>query len=262
MSIEIIQGLLIPFIGTSLGAACVFFMKNQLNPLVQRGLLGFAAGIMVAASVWSLLIPAMEQSTVGWGEALSFVPAVTGFWGGIMFLLLLDRFIPHQHMNSEETEGLSCDISHSAMLVLAVVLHNIPEGMAVGVVYASWYNGASDITLGAAIALAVGIAIQNFPEGAIISMPLRAEGLSKMRSFTYGVLSGAVEPIGALVTILCASVIIPILPFLLSFAAGAMIYVVVEEIIPEMSEGEHSDIGTVMFAVGFSLMMILDTTLG
>ncbi|WP_296730398.1 ZIP family metal transporter [Anaerovibrio sp.] len=262
MSIEIIQGLLIPFLGTSLGAACVFFMKNQINPMVQRGLLGFAAGIMVAASVWSLLIPAMEQAVLGWGEMLSCVPAVTGFWGGILFLLLLDHFIPHQHMNSDETEGICCNISHSAKLVLAVVLHNIPEGMAVGVVYASWYMGASDITLGAAVALAVGIAIQNFPEGAIISMPLRADGLSKGKAFFYGVLSGAVEPVGAFVTMLFAGIITPVLPFFLSFAAGAMLYVVVEEIIPEMSEGEHSNIGTIMFAIGFSVMMILDTTLG
>lgn len=262
MSIEVLQGLLIPLLGTSLGAACVFFMKEQLNPLLQRGLMGFASGIMVAASVWSLLIPAMEQAATGWGETFSSIPTVIGFWGGILFLLLLDHFIPHQHINSDETEGVRCNISHSAMLVLAVVLHNIPEGMAVGVVYASWLNGASDITLGAAVALAVGIAIQNFPEGAIISMPLRAEGLSKVRSFVYGVLSGVVEPIGAGLTIVFASVVVVLLPYLLSFAAGAMLYVVVEELIPEMSEGEHSNIGTIMFAVGFSLMMILDTTLG
>ena len=262
MSIEIIQGLLIPFIGTSLGAACVFFMKNQLNPLVQRGLLGFAAGIMVAASVWSLLIPAMEQSTVGWGEALSFVPAVTGFWGGIMFLLLLDRFIPHQHMNSEETEGLSCDISHSAMLVLAVVLHNIPEGMAVGVVYANIIAGNSLVSMAGALALAIGIAIQNFPEGAIVSMPLRAEGMSKGKTFLYGVLSGAVEPVAAIITIFAFSLVTSLLPYMLAFAAGAMIYVVVEELIPEMSEGEHSNAGTIAFALGFVLMMVLDVALG
>ncbi len=262
MSVEIIQGLLIPFLGTSLGAACVFFMKEQLNPLVQRGLLGFAAGIMVAASVWSLLIPSMEQAVDSWGDVLSCIPAVTGFWAGILFLLLLDYLIPHQHLNSDESEGMKCKAAKSTMMVLAVVLHNIPEGMAVGVLYASWYNGAADITLGAAIALSVGIAIQNFPEGAIISMPLRAEGLSKTRAFVYGVLSGVVEPVGAALTIIFASIIIPVLPFLLSFAAGAMLYVVVEEIIPEMSEGEHSNIGTIMFAVGFSLMMVLDTTLG
>ena len=262
MSIEILQGLLIPFLGTSLGAGCVFFMRGQFNPLLQRGLLGFAAGIMVAASVWSLLIPAMDQAVSSWGEFLSCIPAVTGFWGGILFLLLLDHLIPHQHLNTDETEGPKSKASRSTMMVLAVVLHNIPEGMAVGVLYASWYNGAADITLGAAIALSVGIAIQNFPEGAIISMPLRAEGLSKLRSFVYGVLSGVVEPIGAVATVIFASFVVPVLPFLLSFAAGAMLYVVVEEIIPEMSEGEHSNIGTIMFALGFSLMMILDTTLG
>lgn len=262
MSNEIIQGLLIPFVGTSLGAACVFFIKDKLNPLFQRGLTGFAAGVMVAASVWSLLIPAMDLAKERWSEGLSFMPAVLGFGGGIMFLLLLDHVIPHLHMNSSESEGPSCNFSKSIMLVLAVVLHNIPEGMAVGILYASWYTGASDITLAAALALSIGMAIQNFPEGAIISLPLRAEGVSKAKAFLYGVMSGAVEPVGAVLTILAASMIMPVLPYLLSFAAGAMVYVVVEELIPEMSSGTHSNWGTIMFTVGFTMMMTLDTALG
>lgn len=262
MSIEIIQGLLIPFAGTSLGAACVFIMKDKLNQMLQRGLTGFAAGVMVAASVWSLLIPSMELAHEGWTAGWAFVPAVAGFWAGILFLLFLDHVIPHLHMDSEESEGPDCSFSKSIMLVLAVVLHNIPEGMAVGVLYASWYTGASDITLAAALALSIGMAIQNFPEGAIISLPLRSNGVSKVRAFVYGVLSGAVEPVGAAITILAASFVIPALPYLLSFAAGAMIYVVVEELIPEMSSGVHSNIGTIMFTVGFTMMLVLDTALG
>jgi ZIP family zinc transporter len=259
MNIQIVIGILIPFAGTSLGAAMVFFLKNEISDKLKLILTGFAAGVMVAASFWSLLQPALESSEhMG---RLAFLPAAIGFLIGIGFLLLLDVITPHMHMNSEG-EGPRSTLKRTTKLILAVTLHNIPEGMAVGVLYASWYNGAADITLGAAIALSVGIAIQNFPEGAIISMPLRAEGLSKVRSFVYGVLSGVVEPVGAALTIIFASIIIPVLPFLLSFAAGAMLYVVVEEIIPEMSEGEHSNIGTIMFAVGFSLMMVLDTTLG
>lgn len=258
---QMITGLIIPFIGTSIGAATVFMMKGDINPKVQRGLIGFAAGVMVAASIWSLLIPAMEQSEgLGMGE-WSFMPAVIGFWSGMLFLLALDKLIPHEHLDGEP-EGPQSKLPKSVKLVLAVVLHNIPEGMAVGVVYASWMMGLSDITLTAAVALSIGMAIQNFPEGAIISMPLRSEGVSRGKSFFYGVLSGAVEPISAVLTIMAAAIIIPVLPYLLSFAAGAMLYVVVEELIPEMSAGSHSNIGTVLFTVGFTLMMSLDVALG
>jgi len=253
-------GILIPFLGTSLGAASVFFLKQSLGDHIQRALTGFAAGVMVAASIWSLLIPAMDQSAA-LGK-LAFFPAAVGFWLGILFLLLLDHIIPHLHRNSEQAEGPHSQLQRTTMMVLAVTLHNIPEGMAVGVVYAGYLSGTAQITAAGALALSLGIAIQNFPEGAIISMPLRAEGMSKGRAFWGGVLSGIVEPIGAVLTILAASIIVPALPYLLSFAAGAMLYVVVEELIPEMSQGEHSDIGTVFFAVGFSLMMVLDVALG
>ena len=259
-SIEVIQGLLIPFVGTSLGAAGVFVMKKDLNPAVHKALTGFAAGVMVAAAIWSLLIPSMEES-----EAMgvwAFVPAVVGFWIGTLFLLLLDHVIPHLHMYADKAEGIHSQLSRTTMLVLAVTLHNIPEGMAVGVVLAGWMTGATEISIGGALALSIGIAIQNFPEGAIISMPLRASGLSKIKAFGGGVLSGIVEPIGGLLTILAASMIVPVLPYLLSFAAGSMMYVVVEELIPEMSEGEHSNIGVITFAVGFTLMMALDVALG
>ena len=256
----VLQGLLIPFIGTALGSACVFFMKREINRTVERALQGFAAGVMVAASIWSLLLPAMEQSA-GMGK-LSFVPTAVGFWLGILFLLLLDRSIPHQHLDSSESEGPKRKLERTTMLVLAVTIHNIPEGMAVGVVYAGFLSGNTGITAMGALSLALGIAIQNFPEGAIISMPLTAEGMSKRRAFWYGAISGAVEPIGAVLTILAAQLVVPALPYLLSFAAGAMIYVVVEELIPEMSEGKHSNIGTVLFAAGFTLMMALDVALG
>lgn len=253
-------GILIPFFGTSLGAACVFFMKSTLQEKVQRMLTGFASGVMVAASVWSLLIPALNQSeSMGkW----SFVPAFIGFWLGIIFLLLLDHLIPHLHAKSNEAEGPKSQLKKTTMMVLAVVLHNIPEGMAVGVVYAGLLFGTTQMTAAQGLALSLGIAIQNFPEGAIISMPLRAEGLKKSRAFLDGVLSGIVEPIGAVITVLAARLIIPALPYLLSFAAGAMIYVVVEELIPEMSQGKHSNIGTIFFAIGFSIMMVLDVALG
>lgn len=254
------MGILIPFIGTTLGSACVFFMKKSLRNMVQRSLAGFAAGVMVAASIWSLLIPAIEQSeSMG---RLSFLPAFIGFWIGILFLLMLDHLIPHLHVGSEQTEGPKSNLSRTAMMVLAVTLHNIPEGMAVGVIYAGFLAGNTPITAAGALALSIGIAIQNFPEGAIISMPLRAEGESKNRAFWGGVLSGVVEPIGAVLTILAAQLVIPVLPYLLSFAAGAMLYVVVEELIPQMSQGEHSNIGTIFFAVGFSVMMVLDVALG
>ena len=260
MTSEVIRGILIPFAGTSLGAAMVFFMKTSLNEQVSRALTGFAAGVMVAASIWSLLIPSMEQSAAM--GIWAFVPAVVGFWVGILFLLLLDHIIPHLHRNSDEAEGPRSHLKRTTMLVLAVTLHNIPEGMAVGVVYAGWLSGNTYITVTGALALSIGIAIQNFPEGAIISLPLRAEGAGKGKSFLYGVLSGVVEPIGAFLTILAATLILPALPYLLSFAAGAMMYVVIEELIPEMSVGKHSDIGTVFFAMGFTLMMALDVALG
>ena len=257
---ETFLGILIPFLGTTLGAACVFFMKKSLGDLVQRSLAGFAAGVMVAASIWSLLIPAIEQSE-DMGK-LSFLPAFIGFWVGVLFLLLLDHLIPHLHVGSEQAEGPRSNLSRTAMMVLAVTLHNIPEGMAVGVMYAGFLAGNTQITAASALALSLGIAIQNFPEGAIISMPLRAEGESKGRAFLGGVLSGAVEPIGAVLTIIAAQLIIPALPYLLSFAAGAMLYVVVEELIPEMLQGHHSNLGTVFFAAGFSVMMTLDVALG
>ena len=253
-------GILIPFLGTSLGAGCVFFLKNSLRDGIQRALTGFAAGVMVAASVWSLLIPAMEQAADLGG--LAFFPAAVGFWLGILFLLLLDHLIPHLHQNSLQAEGPKSQLQRTTMMVLAVTLHNIPEGMAVGVVYAGYLAGTAQITAAGALALSLGIAIQNFPEGAIISMPLRAEGMKKGRAFWGGVLSGIVEPIGAVLTILAAGIVVPALPYLLSFAAGAMLYVVVEELIPEMSQGQHSNVGTVFFAVGFSVMMVLDVALG
>ncbi|MBQ9490480.1 MAG: ZIP family metal transporter [Lachnospiraceae bacterium] len=260
MSTNILIGIMIPFAGTALGAACVFFMKKELGTRLQRILTGFASGVMVAASIWSLIVPALEQAEP-MGK-LSFLPAGIGFWLGILFLLFLDSVIPHLHMNAEKAEGPRAKLKKTTMMVLAVTLHNIPEGMAVGVVYAGFRAGNTIITSGGALALALGIAIQNFPEGAIISMPLCAEGKSKGKAFLDGVLSGAVEPIGAALTILAAGLIIPAMPYLLSFAAGAMMYVVVEELIPEMSSGEHSNIGVVMFAVGFTLMMALDVALG
>lgn len=260
MNINVFYGILIPFIGTSVGAACVFFMKKDLNEQIQRSLTGFAAGVMVAASIWSLLIPAIEQSSA-MGK-LSFIPAAVGFWIGVFFLLLLDHIIPHLHQHSDKAEDPKSKFQRTTMLVLAVTLHNIPEGMAVGVVYAGYLTGHTQITMMGAMALSIGIAIQNFPEGAIISMPLRSEGMGKTKAFVGGVLSGIVEPIGAVLTILAAGLIVPALPYLLSFAAGAMLHVVVEELIPEMSAGEYSNIGTVFFAVGFSLMMILDVALG
>ena len=251
---QTVLGILIPFLGTTAGAACVFFMKKSLGDLVQRSLAGFAAGVMVAASIWSLLIPAIEQSAA-LGN-LAFFPAFAGFWLGVLFLLALDHLIPHLHVGSEQAEGPKSRLARTTMMVLAVTLHNIPEGMAVGVMYAGFLAGGTQITAASALALSIGIAIQNFPEGAIISMPLRAEGQKKGRAFLGGVLSGIVEPAGAVLTILAA------LPYLLSFAAGAMLYVVVEELIPELSQGAHSNLGTVFFAVGFSVMMVLDVALG
>lgn len=259
MTSEVLLGIMIPYIGTSLGAGMVFFLKNQISENVQKILTGFAAGVMVAASFWSLLQPALESSE-GLGK-LSFAPAAVGFLVGIGFLLLLDEVTPHMHMDNQD-EGPKNNLKRTTKLILAVTLHNIPEGMAVGVVYAGWLAGGTGVSQAAALALALGIAIQNFPEGAIVSMPLRAEGMPKGRTFLYGVLSGAVEPIASLITILAASAVVPVLPYFLAFAAGAMMYVVVEELIPEMSEGKHSNWGTVAFAVGFVLMMILDVALG
>ena len=258
--LEIAEGLLIPFIGTALGSACVFFMKKSLGRGVERALTGFAAGVMVAASIWSLLVPAMEQAS-HMGK-FAFIPAAAGFWLGILFLLLLDHVIPHLHLYASKAEGPKSKAAKTTMMVLAVTLHNIPEGMAVGVVYAGLVSGTAEITAGGALALALGIAIQNFPEGAIISMPLHAEGKTKFKSFLGGALSGAVEPIAAALTVVAAGFIVPAMPYLLSFAAGAMIYVVVEELIPEMAAGEHSHVGVLAFAVGFSLMMALDVALG
>ena len=255
-----VMGLLIPFVGTAAGAACVFFLKKELKIGIERALTGFAAGVMVAASIWSLIVPAIEQSEDKGRWA--FLPAFIGFWLGILFLLLLDHIIPHLHREIDQVEGPKSNLSRTVMLVLAVTLHNIPEGMAVGVVYAGLVNESELITAGGALALALGIAIQNFPEGAIISMPLYAEGKSKPKSFWLGVLSGAVEPVFGGLTILIAGLVVPAMPYLLSFAAGAMLYVVVEELIPEMSAGEHSNIGVVSFAAGFSLMMALDVALG
>ena len=260
MNWNILLGILIPFVGTTLGSAMVFFMRREMNGRVQKALLGFASGVMIAASVWSLLIPAIEmseeQSNIAW------VPAAIGFLLGIGFLLLLDTLTPHIHLTEEEPEGIKADLKKTTMLVLAVTLHNIPEGMAVGVTFAGVMTGNTTITLAAAFVLAIGIAIQNFPEGAIISMPRRGEGISRRRAFLYGTASGIVEPIAAFITILLTGLVVPILPYLLAFAAGAMIYVVVEELIPESQSGKHTNIGTIGVAFGFVMMMVLDVALG
>ena len=259
MTAEIILGILIPFSGTTLGAAMVFVLRKTISENLQKILTGFAAGVMVAASFWSLLEPALESSE-GLGK-LSFLPAAVGFLIGVGFLLLLDEITPHIHLDNQP-EGPKSGLKRTTKLILAVTLHNIPEGMAVGVVYAGFLSGNAGITSAGALALALGIAIQNFPEGAIVSMPLKAEGMSKGKTFLYGALSGAVEPIAALVTILAAGAVVPVMPYLLAFAAGAMMYVVVEELVPEMAEGEHSNLGTIAFSVGFVLMMVLDVALG
>ena len=260
MNWNILLGILIPFVGTTLGSAMVFFMRREMNGRVQKALLGFASGVMIAASVWSLLIPAIEmseeQSNIAW------VPAAIGFLLGIGFLLLLDTLTPHIHLTEEEPEGIKADLKKTTMLVLAVTLHKIPEGLAVGVTFAGVMTGNTTITLAAAFVLAIGIAIQNFPEGAIISMPLRGEGISRRRAFLYGTVSGIVEPIAAFITILLTGLVVPILPYLLAFAAGAMIYVVVEELIPESQSGKHTNIGTIGVAFGFVMMMVLDVALG
>lgn len=260
MNMNLCIGLLIPFLGTTLGSAMVFFMKNSMDKKVEKILLGFASGVMMAASVWSLIIPAIdmaeEQGKISW------VPAAIGFMFGILFLLILDTLIPHLHLDSDKQEGIKAKLKKTTMMVLAVTLHNIPEGMAVGVTFAGALIGNAGITMAGSFVLAIGIAIQNFPEGAIISMPLKSEGMSKGKAFLYGTLSGIVEPIGAIITICLTNLVVPILPYLLSFAAGAMIYVVVEELIPESQAGEHSNIGTIGAAIGFVIMMILDVALG
>lgn len=257
---DLAVGLLIPFLGTTIGAATVFLMKNEMNLKVEKLLLGFASGVMIAASVWSLIMPSIEmaeeQGKVAW------IPAAVGFLLGILFLLVLDIIIPHIHLNTDEPEGIKSKLKKTTMLVFAVTLHNIPEGMAVGVTFAGALLGNTGITLAGAFALAIGIAIQNFPEGAIISMPLKTEGISKTRAFIYGTLSGIVEPASAIITILLTNLVVPILPYLLSFSAGAMIYVVVDELIPESQAGEHSNIGVIGVAIGFVLMMVLDVALG
>ena len=253
-------GIVLPFLGTVLGAGTVFFLKKSMGPRLQKLLLGFASGVMVAASVWSLLIPAIEMSEAAGGVA--WIPAVVGFLLGMGFLLVLDTVIPHLHLNEEHPEGRPSSLGKSFMLVLAVTLHNIPEGMAVGVVLAGMLEGSTVITTASALALAIGIAVQNFPEGAVISAPLVSNGLSRPKAFFYGAMSGIVEPIGAILTILLTSVVTPVLPYILAFAAGAMIYVVVEELIPESQAGAHSNVGTVGVAMGFALMMVLDVALG
>lgn len=257
---QLFLGLLIPFLGTTLGAATVFLMRNKMNSKVEKLLLGFASGVMIAASIWSLLMPSIEMAESQ--NIIPWVPAAVGFLLGILFLLVLDSIVPHLHLNSNEPEGIKAKLKKTTMLVFAVTLHNIPEGMAVGVTFAGALIGNAGITMAGAFALAIGIAIQNFPEGAIISMPLKSEGISKWKAFIYGTLSGVVEPIGAIITILLTNAVVPILPYLLSFAAGAMIYVVVEELIPEAQSGEHSNIATIGVAVGFVIMMILDVALG
>ena len=257
---QILIGLLIPFLGTTLGASLVFFMKDKLNKKIEKLLLGFASGVMIAASIWSLIIPSInmteEQGEIAW------IPASIGFLLGIVFLLALDSIIPHLHLGSEKPEGVKSKLKKTTMMVFALTLHNIPEGMAVGVTFAGAISNNAGITAVAALALAIGMAIQNFPEGAIVSMPLRTEGESRTKAFLYGALSGIVEPIGAILTILLANTLTPFLPYFLSFAAGAMIYVVVEELIPESQTGEHSNIGTIGVAIGFVIMMILDVALG
>lgn len=253
-------GILIPFIGTTLGSALVYLMKNEINKKIEKLLLGFASGVMIAASIWSLLLPAIEQEETL--NHIAWIAPSIGFLLGMGFLLAIDTITPHLHLNSEKPEGIKTKLKKTTMLMLAVTIHNIPEGMAAGIVFAGLINGNTNITYAGALALSIGIAIQNFPEGAIISMPLKSEGFTKTKSFIYGTLSGIVEPIAALITILLTSILVKILPVLLAFAAGAMIYVVVEELIPESQANEHSNLGTIGVALGFTLMMILDIALG
>lgn len=272
--LPVIYGIGIPFLGTVLGAACVFFMKGSLRPKVQRGMMAFAAGVMVAASVWSLLLPSIESS--GDYGKLAFVPPVAGFWAGILLLFLIDKITPHLHLGSDSPEGPRVKMKRTTMLALAVTIHNIPEGMAIGVVFAGWLasvgsavcvgdvasaGAAGGISLASAVAVSVGMALQNFPEGAIVSLPLRAEGETRLKSFGLGFISAVAEAGAAVITMLLAGFVLPAMPYLLSLAAGAMIYVVVEELLPEANEGVHFDGVTLLFALGFSLMMVLDTAL-
>ncbi len=259
MIAQLLKGILLPLLGTTLGAACVFFMKREMSLRVRSALIGFAAGVMIAASVWSLIIPSIEASE-SYGR-FSFFPATVGFWAGIGFLVLLDHTVPHLHLGSMQKEGLRTTLGKNAMLVFTVSLHNIPEGMAVGAVYAGLLDGDAGVTLGGALILSLGIAVQNFPEGAIISMPLASSGARKRSAFLCGFASGVAEPVAACLTVLLYEFLIGALPYMLAFAAGAMIYVVIEELVPEISEAENSDVGTLFFAVGFSLMMILDVAL-
>jgi len=260
LNLKVIIGILIPLLGTTLGAGVVFFMKEEMSSQLRKILTGFAAGVMVSASFWSLLRPAVEESS-GYGK-LSFLPAAIGFLLGIGFLLLLDVITPHVHMNDQNEGPQRRGMSHNTKLFLAVTIHNIPEGMAAGVVFAGWLSGKASISITSALALSIGIAIQNFPEGGVVSAPLLAKGMSKGKTFLYGFLSGVVEPIAAIITIVATALVVPVLPYLLAFAAGAMIYVVVEELIPEMSQGQHSNSGTISFSLGFVIMMILDIALG
>lgn len=253
-------GLFLPFLGTLLGSAMVFFFKNQIHKQLEKLLLGFASGVMIAASIWSLIIPSLEMANAQ--SVIAWIPAAVGFLGGIFFLLLLDTLIPHLHLNTDQAEGLPSSLKNSTKMLLAITLHNIPEGMAVGVVFAGMLSQDGIVSLAGAFALSIGIMIQNFPEGAIVSLPMKAQGISRLRCFLYGTLSGIVEPLGALLTMSLTSLVTPILPYLLSFAAGAMIYVVVEELIPEAQSGKHSNISTIGVGIGFVLMMILDVALG
>ena len=262
MRIDILIGVLIPLFGTMLGASSVYIFRNDLNTNVQRCFLGFASGVMIAASVWSLLIPAIEMTEASNAAVPDWFPAAVGFLSGIGFLLLLDHLIPHLHLDNEKPEGMKSSLGKSTMLILAVTLHNIPEGMAVGVVFASLLSGDANMTLASAYALSIGIALQNIPEGAVISTPLLGTGMKRNKAFLYGTLSGVVEPIGSLMTIALTALITPALPYILAFAAGAMIYVVIEELIPEAQSGTHSNAGTVSAALGFTLMMVLDVALG
>ena len=258
--LKLVLGILIPFFGTMLGASMVFFMKKNINEKLEKVLLGFAGGVMIAASIWSLILPSIELSS-NMGN-LSFIPALVGIVLGMLFLLLLDSIIPHLHINSQNPEGMPSKLKRTTMLMLSVTLHNIPEGMATGIVLAGAYFGSAEISMAGALVLAVGMAIQNFPEGAVISMPLKSEGLTKSKSFLYGSASGFVEPIFAILTILFTKLVTPILPYLLSFSAGAMIYVVVEELLPESQTGNHTNMATLSFMFGFVIMMVLDVALG
>ena len=261
MDANILFGFAIPFLGTLLGAAAVFLFRRNISDITQKAMLGFASGVMVAASFWSLLLPAIDLSVKN-DEFTEILPILIGFLSGMGFLFLLDTFIPHQHINGTQSEGPGSSLSRSSKLMLAVTLHNIPEGMAVGVVFAGMQTGETTLTLAAAFALAIGMAVQNVPEGAIISMPLRAQGVGRGKTFLYGALSGVVEPVAAILTLLFLEYTVPAMPYLLAFSAGAMLYVVVEELIPASQQGKHSNLGTIGFALGFALMMVLDVILG